>query len=88
MADAIYGKQWIGDITGYLMLPALVQYVKLWRHIKVDGMQLHTGREDIVSWRWSSCRTYTTRSVYKKFFEGSTRFARRAPSGKLGRRSR
>lgn len=68
-------KQWISDITGRLTIPALVQYLRLWRVVEAEGVQLIVGTEDIVSWRWSPCGTYTARSAYKMFFKGATRFA-------------
>lgn len=79
VAAAVSSKQWIRDITGRLSVPALTQYVKLWWQIETQGVQLHVGTEDRVSWRWSPCRTYTARPVYKRFFEGSTRFSGARP---------
>lgn len=64
---------------GQLNIPALLQYIKLWRIIEGDGIQLQAGVEDIVSWRWSPSQTYTARSAYAMFFEGSTRFAGARP---------
>lgn len=52
---------------------AISQYVKLWH--AVDRIQLTTGIEDIVSWRWNLSGIYSARSAYRAFFQGATKFA-------------
>lgn len=58
-----------------MTIPALIQYIKLWRLVEAHGVQLQPGMEDVVSWRWSPDRSYTARSAYRMFFQGATRFA-------------
>ncbi|CAN6193691.1 unnamed protein product [Urochloa humidicola] len=71
------GKRWIGDIAGQLSIEALLQYFELWD--AMTRVNLTQGREDTISWRWTATGSYTARSAYKAFFEGSTRFAGAKP---------
>ncbi|CAO2204433.1 unnamed protein product [Urochloa humidicola] len=41
----------------------------------MDTVQLHQGVEDAITWRWSATATYSAKSAYRIFFEGSTQFA-------------
>lgn len=83
VAEATHGKQWIRDIVGLLTIPAIVQYIKLWRVIEKEGVHLQAGTEDRVAWRWSSSQTYTAHSAYRMFFEGSVRLAAARPIWKV-----
>lgn len=42
-------------------------------------MELRPDAEDVIAWRWYPSATYTTRSAYRMFFEGSSRFAGEKP---------
>lgn len=41
----------------------------------MDGVQLQSGTEDIVTWRWSPTGEYSACSTYRAFFHRATRFA-------------
>ncbi|KAF8691212.1 hypothetical protein HU200_040332 [Digitaria exilis] len=77
VAQALPQKTWISDIKGRLTVPALVQYIFLWHSL--GRCQLRTGMEDVIQWRWTTTGTYSARSAYRAFFEGSTRFVMAKP---------
>jgi hypothetical protein len=45
----------------------------------MQDAQLTPASEDQIAWRWTPSATYTARSAYRLFFEGSTRFAGARP---------
>lgn len=77
VAQAIPARNWIKDIKGRLTIAALEQYVHIWH--STDQAQLRPGAEDVIKWRWSPTATYTAKSAYRTFFEGSTRFGLAKP---------
>lgn len=52
------------------LVSGLTQYVQLW-HV-VATVHLLSGIEDVISWRWETCGSYSARSAYHMFFHGST----------------
>ncbi|CAN6312358.1 unnamed protein product [Urochloa humidicola] len=77
VAIAMQGKRWITDITGQLSICTILQYFELWA--AMARVHLTQGREDTISWKWTVTGTYTARSAYSAFFEGSTWFAGARP---------
>jgi hypothetical protein len=63
----------VRDITGQLTVESLRQYVLLWR--AMQHVDLLPAVEDNITCRWSPNGTYSARSAYRMFFEGSSRFA-------------
>ncbi|TKW02897.1 hypothetical protein SEVIR_7G033974v4 [Setaria viridis] len=86
VAQAMREKQWIRDIARQATVTVISQYVQLW-HV-LSGVQLLTGVEDRVSWRWEALGIYSAKSAYKSFFRGTTNSRQRSSSGRLGRLSR
>lgn len=70
VAAALTDKVWIRDIVGRATVSGIRQYVQLWH--TVATVHLQAGVEDVISWRWEACRTYSARSAYHMFFRGST----------------
>lgn len=77
VAQALPGRAWIADIRGQLTVAMLEQYIYVWHSTR--DCSLRPATEDILKWRWSPSATYSARSAYRAFFEGSTRYALAKP---------
>ncbi|CAN6359861.1 unnamed protein product [Urochloa humidicola] len=75
--DALVDRAWTQDITRQLTVTAIRQYMFLWARLR--DVQLQPDVEDTIAWRWCSSATYSARSAYRMFFEGSMRFVGARP---------
>jgi hypothetical protein len=53
----------VQDITGGLTVEAIIEYLNLWD--RLEGVQLHQDREDVVRWTGSPDGRYSARSAYQ-----------------------
>ncbi|CAM0952359.1 unnamed protein product [Alopecurus aequalis] len=72
VADALVGNQWIHDLSFGLSVPAMAQYLALW-HV-LASVSLRVDVEDSLQWIWTASKSFSAKSAYLDFFEGSTRW--------------
>ncbi|KAM0919191.1 hypothetical protein ACQ4PT_008386 [Festuca glaucescens] len=65
----LLGNAWTTAIAGELSIDAVVQYLRLWE--AVSTCQLQPG-SDSFRWKWTSSGSFTARTAYLAFFEGTT----------------
>jgi hypothetical protein len=59
--EALQNNAWIGDITGPLTVPTIVQYMHLCE--RVEQVVLQQDIQDTFAWRWSASRVYLASSA-------------------------
>jgi hypothetical protein len=62
VAQGIMNNAWIGNITGVLMVPVLIQYLEL--HQRLQHIELDGQLPDKVEWRWTASGQYSSTSAY------------------------
>lgn len=70
--QALADDGWLLDIQGTLSFTAIWEYCQLWdavRAVHVEG-----DRADKHVWAWETSGEFTSKSAYKTFFTGSTKF--------------
>ncbi|KAF8732743.1 hypothetical protein HU200_015079 [Digitaria exilis] len=77
VAQALANRTWTRNIRGCLSITAIREFIQLWH--ATDQCVLQLTVEDTICWKWSASATYSARSAYRAFFEGSTRFAAAKP---------
>jgi hypothetical protein len=68
VSSAFHSQDWIGDITGSLTVPVLLQYLDLHQCIEELAFTLNTA--DKFVWRWCSSGAYSVSSAYSAFLFG------------------
>ncbi len=71
MSKALHDRRWIRDISLALGIQAILEYFKLWEHLR--SVQL-SDEPDKLSWRWENSGQYSSRSAYRVLFLGRTQF--------------
>ena len=71
VAEAVSNHSWTADIQGGMSLVGLSEYFQLW-----DALQevMLSDDKDTHIWRFTASRTFSSRSAYRGFFNGSTAF--------------
>ncbi|KAK1602185.1 hypothetical protein QYE76_017324 [Lolium multiflorum] len=70
VASALPENAWIRDITGTLSTEASIQFLHL---VDITAEQeLHPGSQDTLTWNLTESGSYSAKSAYKAFFQGST----------------
>lgn len=68
--DGMHNRAWVQDIQGALGPLALLQYVELWRQVRLIHL---TNSPDVICWRWTDSGQYSAKSCYEQMFAGSIR---------------
>ena len=61
VAAALVDKKWIQDISGMLKFQAISEYLKFWPLL--EEVELRSGVEDVIKWKWTPNATYSARSA-------------------------
>ena len=69
--DALTNKQWIHDIVGTLTVQPISEYLSLWPIMEGALLRGRGGHHQV---KWTPDATYSARSAYNMFFQGSERF--------------
>jgi hypothetical protein len=68
--DAIPQASWIQDISCFVSVQALREYVHLW--VRIQSVHLQERIPDRFLWRWTSDQKYSTSSAYHAFYIGQS----------------
>ncbi|KAE8771378.1 serine threonine-protein kinase smg1 [Hordeum vulgare] len=69
VVDGLADRTWVQDIVGALGPLAMVQYIELWRCMRLITLADHP---DNLCWRWTANGLYSAKSCYDALFLGST----------------
>lgn len=72
VAQALYNRQWVRDITGGLSIAALIEYLHLLD--RLEQVQLDPHQDDIISWKRTPHGRYSAQSTYLLMHQGVTLF--------------
>jgi hypothetical protein len=62
----LQNQQWVRDISGALTVQVIIDFLCIWE--KVFVISLNPEQQDLVLWKWTADRKFTTSSTYKAFF--------------------
>lgn len=68
VAQALNGDQWARDIRGALTVQVIMEYLQVWDLTR--GIQLDGNARDVLRWKWTSDKIFSTSSAYQAFFIG------------------
>lgn len=69
MVEALDNDKWIDDIRGTLTMDAIIEYLDLWRRVRMQPPL--NNLEDEFSWCLTSNGIYSVSSTYHAFFFGT-----------------
>ena len=72
VAQALHNRSWVQDIKGPRTVEVLLEYFRIWD--MVDGFVLQPESPDQYRWKFTQDGTYSSKSAYAAFFEGSIKF--------------
>lgn len=68
VAEALSKNRWIRDIAGALTVQVTLEYLLVWDLAHNVRLQLH--RPDVLHWKWTADKSFSTSSPYRAFFIG------------------
>ncbi|KAM0913734.1 hypothetical protein ACQ4PT_011963 [Festuca glaucescens] len=69
VSDSLPNNAWVCDIAGELSVDAVVQFFRLW---DVVGRVSLSAMPDRFHWKWTGDGSFSSRSAYHAFFDGTT----------------
>ena len=72
VAQALHHNSWVQDIKGARTVVVMLEYLRIWDI--VDGFILHPEIPDQYRWKLTQDGSYTSKSAYAAFFEGTIKF--------------
>ena len=72
MAQALHNRSWTQDVKGARTVEVMLEFFQIWDI--VDGLVLHPETPDQFRWKLTQDGSYSSKSAYAAFFEGSIKF--------------